>query len=278
MGNHYVNNEDFLAAIVQYKADVKDAEESGSPKPRVPEYVGECLLKIATKTATSFRFNQYTYKDEMILDGIENCLLYFDNFDPEIVSISVEEKFDPACLVDMQIVGPTAAPALVVAGKANNPEKNTKTCLYLKCPDLPKDPSVYVYRVGDTLTCHKKELTIASVRPSNPFGYYSQVIHWAFVRRINKERKQMVVKGKILQQLPYDVYDLQNHDEDGHGVVDAYLEISRHSPAFNDAVAKDEVRQKAKNKRRKKKDAEPIIFDVVDEESIEEIIHEIEND
>ena len=203
MGKHYVNNADFLAAIVQYKASIKEAEDSGAPKPRVPEYIGECVLKIATQLATNFRFNQYTYKDEMILDGIENCFLYFDNFDPE--------------------------------------------------------------------------------KSSNPFGYYTRVIWWAFVRRINKEKKQMVVKGKILQQLPYDMYDLQDHDEDGHGVVDSYMEIARNSGAYNEVVGKAEEKAKTKAKRKPKRGA-ATLEDIIDlqeeiiEEVIEEVIHEVEDD
>lgn len=208
MSTHYVNNADFLAAIVQYKQDIKEAEDSGLPKPKIPEYIGECLLKIATKLATNFRFHQYTYKDEMILDGLENSLMYFDNFDPE--------------------------------------------------------------------------------KSSNPFAYYTQVIWWAFVRRINKEKKQMLVKGSILQQLPYDVYDLQTHDEDGsYGAVDSYLEIARNSAAFNDAVAKNIARNK--KKRSKKKEAVALVDEdestdatedtvEIDEDVILETIQEVENE
>ena len=71
---HYVNNADFLAAMKVYKESVLAAEASGDPKPRVPEYIGSCLLKIATHLSYKANFINYTYRDDMILDGVENCL------------------------------------------------------------------------------------------------------------------------------------------------------------------------------------------------------------
>lgn len=273
MGTHYINNEDFLAAIVQYKADVKEAEDSGSPKPRIPEYIGECLLKIATKLATSFRFNQYTYKDEMILDGVENCLLYFDNFDPEQVGVSIAEDLDVYELKDHTIVGPNMEPAIVIGGLLRDDTKNTAATLILKCEGLPDDPSRYKISIGDILRCHSTEVTVTAVRKSNPFGYYTKIVWYAFVRRINREKKQMLVKGKILQELPYDLYDLQGHDEDGHGAVESYLEIARNSAAFGDVVAKSETK-----KRGRKKKKETVDLEEVDEDMIEEVVHEIESE
>ena len=79
----YVNNADFLAAIKEYKQSVKEAEEKGMPKPAIPRYPAECILKIATHLSYKPNFINYTYKDDMILDGIENCINYFDNFDPD---------------------------------------------------------------------------------------------------------------------------------------------------------------------------------------------------
>ncbi len=195
---HYIKNADFLAAIVEYKKQVKEAAAAGQPKPRIPEYIGECILKIAEKLSTNFRFNQYTFKDEMISDGYENCLLYFDNFNPEKFNEKTGKKYD------------------------------------------------------------------------NPFAYYTQIIWYAFIRRIQKEKRQMLIKGKILQEMPYDVYDLQEHDEDGSGnAVETYLETMRNSGAFNDVVVKDEERRG----RKKKKIAEP----EPPEDLIEEIVHEVED-
>jgi DNA-directed RNA polymerase specialized sigma24 family protein len=80
---HYVNNKDFYEAMVKYKAECKLAEEAGKSKPRVPRYVGECLMMICNKLSTKPNFMSYSYRDEMIADGIENCLASVDNFDPD---------------------------------------------------------------------------------------------------------------------------------------------------------------------------------------------------
>jgi len=121
---HYVNNKEFLYAIVAYKQDIKDAEEAGQPKPVIPRYIGECFLKIATHLSYKPNFVNYMFKDDMVCDGIENCVQYINNF---------------------------------------NPEKST-----------------------------------------NPFAYFTQIIHYAFLRRIQKEKKQLEIKNKILTKSGYD--------------------------------------------------------------------------
>lgn len=83
MKNNYINNEDFLKALVSYKESVKESEEKGTTKPRIPNYIGECFLKIANNLAKRPNFCMYTYKDEMVSDAIENCVMYFENFDSE---------------------------------------------------------------------------------------------------------------------------------------------------------------------------------------------------
>ena len=80
---HYVNNKEFLAALIDYRHDVAIAKGKGQPKPRVPEYIGDCFLKIATHLSYRPNFVNYMFKDDMICDGIENCLQYIDNFNPE---------------------------------------------------------------------------------------------------------------------------------------------------------------------------------------------------
>jgi len=121
---HYVNNKDFLEAIVQYKVDVKNAKENDLPKPRITNYLGECFLKIATHLSYKPNFVNYMYREDMISDGIENCVQYIHNF---------------------------------------NPEKST-----------------------------------------NPFAYFTQIIHFAFLRRIQKEKKQMEIRAKIIERSGYD--------------------------------------------------------------------------
>jgi len=130
---HYVNNKEFLYAIVAYKKSIKDAEEAGQPKPRITNYLGECFLKIATHLSYKPNFVNYMFKDDMICDGIENCVQYINNF---------------------------------------NPEKST-----------------------------------------NPFAYFTQIIHYAFLRRIQKEKKQLEIRQKIIERSGFD--EVMSADEDG---------------------------------------------------------------
>ena len=115
---HYVNNKEFTAAISEHNYAVKEAIKEGKEPPRVSEYIGECIYKIATRLSTKPNFINYSYRDEMICDGIENCLQYLDNFNP--------------------------------------------------------------------------------AKSNNPFAYFTQIIYYAFVRRIQKEKKQAAIKHKAI--------------------------------------------------------------------------------
>ena len=130
---HYVNNKEFLAAIIEYKEKVALAEERGEDKPRITNYLGSCFLKIATHLSYKPNFVNYMFKDDMICDGIENCVQYINNF---------------------------------------NPEKST-----------------------------------------NPFAYFTQIIHYAFLRRIQKEKKQLEIRQKIIERSGFD--EVMSADEDG---------------------------------------------------------------
>ena len=121
---HYVNNKEFLAAIIAYKDSVALAETRGEPKPRITNYLGECFLKIATHLSYKPNFVNYMFREDMICDGIENCVQYIHNFNPE--------------------------------------------------------------------------------KSSNPFAYFTQIIHYAFLRRIQKEKKQLEIKTKIIEKTGYD--------------------------------------------------------------------------
>lgn len=81
--NHYINNADFLQALKDHKQKSKEHQEQGLPLPRIPEYIGECIMKIANNLAKRPNFYAYTYIQECISDGIENCLVYINNFDSE---------------------------------------------------------------------------------------------------------------------------------------------------------------------------------------------------
>ena len=117
----YVNNADFLQALIDYKEKVSLAKKNKTAPPAIPNYIGECFMKIAEGLSHKPNFINYTYRDEMISDGIENCLMYFANFDP--------------------------------------------------------------------------------AKSKNPFAYFTQIIYFAFLRRISKEKKQTYVKYKATEQM-----------------------------------------------------------------------------
>ena len=81
---HYVDNKKFYDEIIKYRAKIEEAKASGEEEPRLPEYIGECIWKIANKLSTMPKFVNYSYRDEMISDGIENCIMYFKDYNPEI--------------------------------------------------------------------------------------------------------------------------------------------------------------------------------------------------
>lgn len=78
MAKHYVNNKDFYEAIIAYREVLK-----GDPQARVPNYIGECILKICNRLSTNGNFIGYSFRDEMIADGIENCIYAVPLFNPE---------------------------------------------------------------------------------------------------------------------------------------------------------------------------------------------------
>lgn len=80
---NYVNNKDFLEALVQYKAKCDIARQRGEELPKVTDYIGECIQSIAVRTSTRPNFSGYSFREDMVMDGIENCLVYIENFDPE---------------------------------------------------------------------------------------------------------------------------------------------------------------------------------------------------
>ena len=121
---HYVNNKQLFEALIVYWAKVQDAKEKGLDKPRITNYLGECFLKIATHLSYKPNFVNYMFRDDMISDGIENCVQYIHNFDPD--------------------------------------------------------------------------------KSRNPFAYFTQIIHYAFLRRIQKEKKQLEIKTKIIEKSGFD--------------------------------------------------------------------------
>lgn len=146
---NYVNNKDLLEAMIQYKKACAEAEDCGDEKPRVPDYIGKCIYQIATRLATKPNFSGYSYKEDMISDGIENCLQYMHNFDPE--------------------------------------------------------------------------------KSQNPFAYFTQIIWYAFLRRIAKEKKQMYIRFKSSQSMiatggTYDSNEIQLNLNTSADYINQFIE------------------------------------------------------
>ena len=137
---HYVNNKEFLAALIKYREDKEIAVAKGLPKPPIPRYIGECFLKIANHLSFKPNFVNYMFKEDMVSDGIENCVQYIHNFNPE--------------------------------------------------------------------------------KSQNPFAYFTQIIHYAFLRRIQREKRQLEIKNKIIERSGYsEVFD-DNNTLDGSNYSD----------------------------------------------------------
>jgi hypothetical protein len=81
--SHYVDNKKFLEAIIDHRKKTAEAKSLGKEPPRLSRYLGECILLIAQRLSYNREFVAYTFKEEMISDGIENVIQYFHNFDPE---------------------------------------------------------------------------------------------------------------------------------------------------------------------------------------------------
>ena len=135
---HYVDNKVFLQAMIDWRADWTD-DKKETAKPRISNYIGECFLKIATHLAYRPNFINYTYREEMVSDGIENCLQYAQNFNPE--------------------------------------------------------------------------------KSSNPFAYFTQIIYYAFLRRIAKEKKQTHVRNKMIENSSYTSWVTMEGDDTGYSVA-----------------------------------------------------------
>lgn len=81
--NHYVKNKELYAALVEYKQEYLEAQEKGLPKPKPNDYIGKCIILIAEGLSHRFNFINYSYRDEMYLDGIENVISGLHNFNPK---------------------------------------------------------------------------------------------------------------------------------------------------------------------------------------------------
>tara|TARA_Y100000004_G_scaffold35959_1_gene38515 strand:+ start:756 stop:1316 length:561 start_codon:yes stop_codon:yes gene_type:complete len=166
---HYVNNKEFLQAMIGFRDSVMLAEKNGEERPRVTPYIGDCLMKIAVHLSHKPNFINYTFKEEMISDGIENCLQYIDNFNPE--------------------------------------------------------------------------------KSQNPFAYFTQIIYYAFLRRIQKEKKHLYTKYKLTDEVSVMGLDRssQEHDTDTY-INSKTSEWSReHVDVFIESFEESKRRKKNRN-------------------------------
>jgi hypothetical protein len=165
--NHYVSNKEFLRVLTEYKEACKKTTAAGKSKPPIPNYIGECFLKIAQGYSHKPNFINYTYREEMVSDGIENCLMYFENFDPS--------------------------------------------------------------------------------KSSNPFAYFTQIIHYAFLRRIDKEKKQMYVKYKSTEHIGIiEEFEIHDHDDGTKKQFELYHNISEFIQTYEDTRKKKKKVNKPK--------------------------------
>ena len=169
---HYVNNKEFFAAMVEYKKSVNKAQKQKQDKPRVPDYIGGCFLKIANHLSYRPNFINYTFRDDMISDGIENCLQYLDNFNPK--------------------------------------------------------------------------------KSNNPFAYFTQIIYYAFIRRIQKEKKQVTIKNRLITESNYDDMTLQPGED--REFKNQFTEFLKKNMSVDEQqkIADDLAKKKKKRKKKKK--------------------------
>ena len=80
---HYVDNEKFLEVMRNYREEYLKAKDDETILPQIPDYAGECFLKIAERLSHRPNFINYAFREEMVSDGIENCVMYASNFNPE---------------------------------------------------------------------------------------------------------------------------------------------------------------------------------------------------
>jgi hypothetical protein len=177
--NHYVDNAEFYDALCEWKARVVEAEESGDQKPPITDYIGDCFLKMAEGLSRRACFINYDFREEMVGDAIENCILYAHNFSP--------------------------------------------------------------------------------TKSKNPFAYFTQMMYYAFLRRIQKEKKQMFIKYKVAEQSDDFSNFLRWSDEDPHeklslqkvfNVTDNDLEKFKTKTSSKKKVAKKKTSKKKASKKK----------------------------
>lgn len=181
---HYVDNKKLFQALVKYQADVSKCNASKRKRrpPAIPDYVGECLLMIATRLANKPNFARYTFREDMISDAMENCILYMHNFNP--------------------------------------------------------------------------------AKSQNPFAYFTQIIHYAFIRRIEREKKYSYTKYKYALHKTHQKEDYVSDTGDTFDIKDpawaSYENVHEFIRAYEDKLAR------ARSSRAE--DDDVISFDILEDD------------
>jgi len=174
---HYINNKEFSLAVVEYVKSVNKAKEKEKQIPKVTDYIATCFIKIAEGLSHRPNFVRYTYREEMVMDGVENCLRAVNNYKIE------------------------------TATRTGNP---------------------------------------------NAFSYFTQIVYFAFIRRIAKEKKQQDIKMKFIEKMGIEDFTALGMDEAGAAETMAYVDTLRQR--MQTVKAKDTaIKEFAKKEKEKKK-------------------------
>jgi hypothetical protein len=138
---HYVDNKKFGKALEEYAENVNKAKAENKPIPIVPNYIADCFLKISEGLSHKVNFIRYTYREEMVMDAVENCLRAITNYNPNAAT-----------------------------------------------------------RTGT----------------QNAFSYFTQICFFAFLRRIEKEKKQQDIKFKFIEQCGIEEFIANIEGDDTH--------------------------------------------------------------
>ena len=175
---HYVNNAQFSQAIVDYVTVLNEAKKAQEPLPKVPDYIAQCFLKICEGLSHKSNFVRYTYREEMVMDAVENCLKAVENYDIE---------------------------AATRTGKPN------------------------------------------------AFAYFTQISWYAFLRRIEREKKQQDIKMKYIEQSGIENFlDNELGDNQSASVAQAFVdslrmridEVKEKDGKWNEIVSEEKKRRK----------------------------------
>ena len=175
---HYVNNREFSYAVVDYVKECRVSDEQGVSRPKVTDYIATCFMKICEGLSHKPNFVRYTYRDEMVMDGVENCL-----------------------------------------------------------------KAIYNYNID------------AATRTGQPnaFSYFTQIAYFAFIRRITKEKKQVDIKFKFMEQA--DVEQFMVGIDQNSPVDNAFIDTLREKISVihqKDEAIKEFAKEEKKKEEKKK--------------------------